>query len=203
MRELGAVYGPYTGICFASTKETDIEHIVAASEAHEFRVVRSGRRDPGQIRARSSQPHVGLTPGEPPRERAERTPRSGPRTGTAAGSQHGCSMSAWPTTSPSIDARLRRSTESSLGAGARRSSRWCARSRHQRVFPASSPAGGDDPLALYDDNRNGKITCKEAASPRHRPGAAFAPGLSVYARRGRGWRRVRVNVPRGARPVLV
>ena len=29
------MYGPYTGTCFASTRETDIEHIVAASEAHD------------------------------------------------------------------------------------------------------------------------------------------------------------------------
>ena len=36
VRELGAVYGPYTGTCFrASTTETDIEHIVAASEEHD------------------------------------------------------------------------------------------------------------------------------------------------------------------------
>ena len=35
VRQLGAVYGPYTGSCFASTRETDIEHIVAASEAHD------------------------------------------------------------------------------------------------------------------------------------------------------------------------
>lgn len=34
MRALGAVYGPYTGICFASSRETDIEHIIATSEAH-------------------------------------------------------------------------------------------------------------------------------------------------------------------------
>ena len=32
---LGSVYGPYTGRCFASTSETDIEHIVATSEAHD------------------------------------------------------------------------------------------------------------------------------------------------------------------------
>ena len=31
----GKVYGPYTGSCFASTSETDIEHIVARSEAHD------------------------------------------------------------------------------------------------------------------------------------------------------------------------
>ena len=35
VRELGAVYGPYTGTCFASTRDTDIEHIVAANEAHD------------------------------------------------------------------------------------------------------------------------------------------------------------------------
>ena len=35
-RDLGAVYGPYTGTCFASPRETDIEHIVAASEAQDY-----------------------------------------------------------------------------------------------------------------------------------------------------------------------
>ena len=32
---LGKVYGPYTGRCFGSTRETDIEHMVATSEAHD------------------------------------------------------------------------------------------------------------------------------------------------------------------------
>ena len=31
----GIIYGPYTGIWFGSTSETDIEHIVARSEAHD------------------------------------------------------------------------------------------------------------------------------------------------------------------------
>ena len=31
----GRIYGPYTGTCFSSTQETDIEHIVARSEAHD------------------------------------------------------------------------------------------------------------------------------------------------------------------------
>ena len=35
VRRLGAVYGPYTGRCFGSVGETDIEHIVATSEAHD------------------------------------------------------------------------------------------------------------------------------------------------------------------------
>ena len=31
----GRIYGPYTGTCFSSIRETDIEHIVARSEAHD------------------------------------------------------------------------------------------------------------------------------------------------------------------------
>ncbi len=35
VRELGGVFSPYTGQRFASTRETDIEHMVARSEAHD------------------------------------------------------------------------------------------------------------------------------------------------------------------------
>ena len=31
----GHIYGPYTGIYYQSTSDTDIEHIVAASEGHD------------------------------------------------------------------------------------------------------------------------------------------------------------------------
>ena len=32
---MGAIYGPYTGTFFSSKRQTDIEHIVAAAEAHD------------------------------------------------------------------------------------------------------------------------------------------------------------------------
>ena len=32
---IGKIYGPYTGRCFATRGETDIEHVVALSEAHD------------------------------------------------------------------------------------------------------------------------------------------------------------------------
>ena len=35
VRELGGVYAPYTGRCFRDRRETDVEHIVALSEAHD------------------------------------------------------------------------------------------------------------------------------------------------------------------------
>lgn len=38
----GVVYGPYTGRCFGSTSETDIEHIVATSEAHDSGLCTAG-----------------------------------------------------------------------------------------------------------------------------------------------------------------
>ena len=35
VRELGGVYGPYTGRCFGDPRQTDVEHVVALSEAHD------------------------------------------------------------------------------------------------------------------------------------------------------------------------
>ena len=35
IEELGGIYSPYTGRCFSGRWETDIEHIVALSEAHD------------------------------------------------------------------------------------------------------------------------------------------------------------------------
>ena len=43
VRSLGGVYGPYTGRWFRSTRETDIEHIVARSEAHDSGLCRADR----------------------------------------------------------------------------------------------------------------------------------------------------------------
>ena len=41
IRSLGGVYGPYTGRWFGSKSETDIEHIVARSEAHDSGLCRA------------------------------------------------------------------------------------------------------------------------------------------------------------------
>ena len=39
--ELGKIYSPYTGQCFDSIRQTDIEHIVARSEAHDSGLCRA------------------------------------------------------------------------------------------------------------------------------------------------------------------
>ena len=48
----GGIYGPYTGTWFDSIKDTDIEHIVARSEAH----------DSGLCAASPQRPRTGLRP---------------------------------------------------------------------------------------------------------------------------------------------
>ena len=40
----GRVYGPYTGTVFSSTRETDIEHMVAKSEAHDSGLCAAGKQ---------------------------------------------------------------------------------------------------------------------------------------------------------------
>ena len=61
VRALGQVYGPYTGRCFASTRDTDIEHIIAASEAHDSGLCGRDRR----TRARFAQDLRNLTLASP------------------------------------------------------------------------------------------------------------------------------------------
>ena len=81
VRELGAVYGPYTGTCFASARETDIEHIVAASEAHDSGLCAADAATKARFARDLTQPHARLTAGEPAREE-----RQG-RCGVGSGSQ--------------------------------------------------------------------------------------------------------------------
>ena len=61
VRELGAVYGPYTGTCFSSTRETHIEHVVAASEAHDSGLCAAD----GETRARFARDLCNLTLASP------------------------------------------------------------------------------------------------------------------------------------------
>ena len=35
VRQLGGVYGPYTGRCFDNARQTDVEHVISLSEGHD------------------------------------------------------------------------------------------------------------------------------------------------------------------------
>ena len=69
VRRLGSVYGPYTDTCFASTRQTDIEHIVATSEAHDSGLCAKD----WAVRARFASDLRNLTLASPPVNRSQKS----------------------------------------------------------------------------------------------------------------------------------
>ena len=162
VRELGAVYGPYTGTCFASTKETDIEHIVAASEAHDSGLC---ARD-AATRARFARDRRNLTLASP---RVNRHEKSGKDAAEWVPDRNRCWFAARVLEvrrayGLTIDRREAAALDRILAACESTAIEpvVCAVPSASPSAPARAPAAGDDALARYDDNRNGKITCKEA-----------------------------------------
>ena len=165
VRELGAVYGPYTGTCFSSTRQTDIEHIVAASEAHDSGLCAADRA----TRKRFAKDLRNLTLASP---KVNRHQKSGKDAGEWIPDRNRCWFAGRV-----LEVKLRlRAHRGPAGGGSARTgpsrvrehgqwSRWCVRAAanaNQGDTGNRRRTGGDDVLDRYDDNRNGRITCKEA-----------------------------------------
>ncbi len=161
VRELGAIYGPYTGTCFDSTRQTDIEHIVAMSEAHDSGLCARGptvrRQFAGDIR--------NLTLASP---EVNRNLKSSKDAADWIPAQNKCWFAARVV-------EVRRAYELTIdryeaNALERIISRCdsfeleplICHSQENRPAVVNSRSGSGDTLALYDDNGNGRITCKEA-----------------------------------------
>ena len=185
VRELGAVYGPYTGTCFGSTRETDIEHIVAASEAHDSGLCAAD----AATKARFARDLRNLTLASP---RVNRHQKCGKDAAEWAPTRNRCWFAARVVDvrrayGLTIDRREAAALERILAA--------CESTELEPVVcvaPSGSSAGagavaGDDALARYDDNRNGAITCAEARRhgiapvPRSHPAYRFRRGVRVVA----------------------
>ena len=175
VRELGAVYGPYTGTCFSSTRETDIEHVVAASEAHDSGLCASD----AATRVRFSRDLRNLTLASP---RVNRYEKSGKDASEWVPARNRCWFAARVVQvrrayGLTIDQREAEALERILsGCGSTALEPVvCTVPSTSGAGAASVPAGGDDALALYDDNGNGRITCAEprrhaiAPVPRSHP----------------------------------
>ena len=161
--ELGAVYGPYTGTCFATTAETDIEHVIATSEAHDSGLCARDR----ETRKRFARDLRNLTLASPAVNRRQ---KSGKDAAEWLPAKNRCWFAhrvldvrlAYGLTIDRREAaaleQVLRGCESAamepIGCPAKPGTSHRARSR---VREATS-----DALALYDDNGNGQITCKEA-----------------------------------------
>ena len=162
VRNLGAVYGPYTGTCFRSTAETDIEHIVAASEAHDSGLCAADRA----TRARFTRDIRNLTLASPRVNRGEKSGRDAAewlpdrgRSWFAAKVlevKRAYRLTVDRAEAAALDRVLSKCPSTAVEPKVCRSKASSASGAERHA------AGGDDVLARYDDNRNGTITCKEA-----------------------------------------
>ena len=163
--EIGKVYGPYTGQCFSSARQTDIEHIVALSEAHDSGLCAAS----AATKARFARDPLNLTLASPAVNRYEK----GARDAAQWSPQLNACWFAARTLDVrrkyglSIDAREARAVERTLTQ--------CA-STDMVVLDCAAPtapgatatgpdvssANGADALQRWDDNGNGQITCAEA-----------------------------------------
>ncbi len=165
IRTLGGVYGPYTGRWFGSELDTDIEHIVARSEAHDSGLCRADQA----TRRRFSEDLRNLTLAGP---RVNRHQKRALDAGEWLPPMNRCWFAARiidvkRAYGLTVDRRERDALARTLAG--------CADTdidmtpRGTAAAAAAPPnrgtagaASGADALALYDDNGNGRITCAEA-----------------------------------------
>ena len=164
IEDLGGIYGPYTGRWFGSKYETDIEHIVARSEAHDSGLCAA----PADTRRQFSEDLRNLTLAAPAVNRNEK------RDHDAAGwmpAMNRCWFAARVIQVKrayglTVDILERDALAQTL-AGCSAADLDITVTRHGTAppTPQAPPAAAttaDDALARYDDNGNGWITCAEA-----------------------------------------
>ncbi|MYH58415.1 MAG: HNH endonuclease, partial [Boseongicola sp. SB0675_bin_26] len=164
----GRVYGPYTGRYFASARQTDVEHIVALSEAHDSGLCAASPA----TRRRFSGDLLNLTLAAPEVNRCGHGGKCGYDAGEWLPARNVCWFAGRVVAVKlkydlTVDMREAAALEKVLSG--------CLSTELVLVDgdavpearkPAAQQAGnsGDtvDALGLYDDNRNGHITCAEA-----------------------------------------
>ena len=158
--EIGKVYGPYTGRCFASRFETDIEHMVARSEAHDSGLCAADV----ETRRRFARDLLNLTLASPSVNRHRKGAKDAAEWIPARNQcwfaarvvevrrKYGLTIDRREADALERVLSVCNSTDMIIGE--------CAPVADQPPAQRSEPSG--DPLRLYDDNGNGRITCAEA-----------------------------------------
>ena len=156
--ELGGVYGPYTGRWFASKTETDIEHMVARSEAHDSGLCAA---DPA-TRRRFASDLLNLTLAGPRVNRYEKVAHDAAEWLPA---QNRCWFAARVVAvrqryGLTIDPREADALDQVLAGCASTELITFARGP---VPTTAAPTGSvPEAIAAWDDNRNGRVSCAEA-----------------------------------------
>ncbi len=179
--QTGRVYGPYTGRTFASRRQTDIEHIVASSEAHDSGLCAA----PPATRLEFASDVLNLTLAAPEVNRCSEAGKCAHDAAEWLPALNRCWFAARIVSvrqeyDLTIDAREAEVLEGILSG--------CASVEmvvldtgpiEVETAPAMDGTGlsPDEALARWDDNGNGRITCKEA----RRHGIAPVPrGHAAY-----------------------
>ena len=169
------IYGPYTGRWFSSTRETDIEHIVARSEAHDSGLCGAGPA----TRRRFASDLLNLTLASPQINRSQKVARDGAEwlpdlnrcwfadRVVRVRREYGLT----------IDRREADALEAVLSGCSSVEMVVVPASAQPTVTPTSGTSSSVDALAMWDDNGNGRITCREARNhgiaPVHRGHPAY------------------------------
>lgn len=153
----GLVYGPYTGTCFDHSGQTDIEHIVARSEAHDSGLCAA---DPATRKA-FSRDLLNLTLASPA---VNRYRKSGNDVAEWIPGRNACwfanrTIEVRRKYALTIDRAEAAAVENIL---ARCDSTTMVFVCHKPLAETSVTSPQTDALSRWDDNGNGRITCAEA-----------------------------------------
>ncbi len=183
----GAIYEPYTGRFFPTRRQTDVDHIVAFSEAHDSGLCAAGPL----LRRRFASDLLNLTLAAPEVNRCGDGGKCAYDSAEWLPPMNRCWFAARVVAvkrkyALTVDRREAAILERVL-SGCASTNMIVTRPGGPAEPPRRATASTSDALRLYDTNRNGRITCKEARShgiapvPRGHPAYAL-----MYDRDGDG-----------------
>ena len=181
----GGIYGPYTGTWFDSTRDTDIEHIVARSEAHDSGLC-AGSPD---TRDQFASDLLNLTLASPIVNRHQKVAKDAAEwlpelnhcwyVDRVVQVRQEYELTIDREEADAIDAILAgcESTEMVVLAPRTSTTTTATPEPTTTATPTPTAATDMDALAMYDDNKNGRLTCTEARAhgiaPVHRGHPAY------------------------------
>ena len=164
VEQMGGIYGPYTGTWFESIRETDIEHIVARSEAHDSGLCAADT----DTRSEFASDLLNLTLASASVNRHQKSDKDAAEWLPELNEcwyvdrviqvrlEYGLTIDH--AEADAIDRVL-------AGCGSTQMvvlAPTTTTTSKATVTPTPTPAADVDALAMYDDNGNGRITCAEA-----------------------------------------
>ncbi|KAF7788535.1 hypothetical protein PRUB_a1523 [Pseudoalteromonas rubra] len=154
----GRIYGPYSGRYFESDTYTDIEHIVATTEGHDSGLCSA----PAEVKLQFATDLLNLTLAAPEVNRCGARGKCGKDAAEWMPEKNRC----WFASRVVAIKNKYQLTVDQAEVDALEAVLSHCQSNELVFFPAESTSASDrvtiDALDLYDDNNNGKITCKEA-----------------------------------------